>query len=43
MEKMMQTIKLNNAVKNDEWTNREELPDPETLPTLHLFPSQFQK
>ena len=30
----MQTIKLNNAVKNDEWTNREELPDPETLPTL---------
>lgn len=34
MEKMMQTIKLNNAVKNDEWTNREELPDPETLPTL---------
>ena len=30
----MQTIKLNNAVKNDEWTNREELPDPETLPHL---------
>ena len=30
----MQTIKLNSAVKNDEWTNKENLPDPEVLPNL---------
>ena len=30
----MQTIKLNSAVKNDEWTNKENLPDPEVLPHL---------
>ena len=34
MEMKMQTIKLNNAVKNDEWTNKENLPDPEILPNL---------
>ena len=34
MEMKMQTIKLNNAVKNDEWTNKENLPDPEVLPNL---------
>ena len=34
MEMKMQTIKLNNEVKNDEWTNKDELPDPEVLPNL---------
>ena len=31
---MMQTIKMQKAVKNDEWLNNEETPDPKVLPVL---------
>lgn len=30
----MQTIKMQKAVKNDEWLNNEETPDPKVLPVL---------
>lgn len=34
MEMMMQTIKMPQAIKNDRWTNNDELPDPTILPEL---------
>ena len=30
----MQTIKMPQAIKNDRWTNNDELPDPTILPEL---------